>query len=873
MNKATPTITWATPAAITYGTALSATQLNATSGGVAGTFVYTPAAGTVLTAGSQTLSATFTPTDTTDYTTATQTVSLTVNKATPTITWVTPAAITYGTALSATQLNATSTVAGAFVYTPASGTVLAAGTHTLSVTLTPTDTTDYTTATQTVSLTVNKATPTITWATPAAITYGTALSTTQLNASSGGVAGTFVYTPVSGAVLTAGSQTLSATFTPADTTDYTTASQTVSLTVNKATPTITWATPAAITYGTALSATQLNASSTVAGAYVYTPASGTVLAAGSQTLSVTFTPTDTTDYTTATQTVSLTVNKAVVTVTANNASRTYGTANPTFTPSYSGFVNGDTQSVLSGTPSLTTTATPSSAAGTYTITSAAGTLSAANYSFTYVNGTLTVGQAVLTVTANNQTKIYGQTLTLGTSAFTTSGLVNGDTISSVTLTSTGAAAGASVSGSPYAIVPSAATGTFTASNYSISYVNGTLTVNQATPTITWATPAAITYGTALSATQLNASSTVAGTYVYTPASGTVLAAGTQTLSVTLTPTDATDYTTATQTVSLTVNKATQTITVTTAAPASATFNGQFSVVATATSGLAITYSASGGCTNVGGTFTMTSGTTACSVKFDQAGNTNYNAATEVVESVTALKAVPSVTAWPTATAITYGQTLASSSLSGGTASVGGSYAFTTPTTAPGAGTAAQSVTFTPTDTTDYSNVTGTVNVTVSKATPVLTWATPAPITQGTALSATQLNATSGGVAGTFVYTPALGTVPAAGLQTLSVTFTPTDTTDYNTATTSVTLTVNQAPTITQRQPREFHSWTAGSFTATATGYPVAMTFSEFGALPSGVTLSTAGILSGTPAAGTGGSYPITITARMASRPTRRRASR
>ena len=165
-------------------------------------------------------------------------MSLTVNQATPTITWATPAAITYGTALSATQLNASSTVAGTlpirrppgtvltagayplchldpdrhhrlhdghhtvsidgepgyavhhlgdacghhlrhgaerhaaecqfdgsrnFTYTPASGTVLTAGPHTLSVTLTPTDATDYKTATATVSLTVNKATPTITW--------------------------------------------------------------------------------------------------------------------------------------------------------------------------------------------------------------------------------------------------------------------------------------------------------------------------------------------------------------------------------------------------------------------------------------------------------------------------------------------------------------------------------------------------------------------------------------------------------------------------------------------------------------------------------------------------------------------------------------
>jgi hypothetical protein len=77
----------------------------------------------------------------------------------PVITWPAPAAITYGTALSGAQLNATSSVAGTFVYTPASGTVLAVGTQTLSVTFTPTDTTDYTTATKTVSLVVNEAAP------------------------------------------------------------------------------------------------------------------------------------------------------------------------------------------------------------------------------------------------------------------------------------------------------------------------------------------------------------------------------------------------------------------------------------------------------------------------------------------------------------------------------------------------------------------------------------------------------------------------------------------------------------------------------------------------------------------------------------------
>jgi hypothetical protein len=73
-------VTWAAPSAINYGTPLSAAQLNASSGGIAGTFVYTPAAGTVLNAGNQTLSVTFTATDSKDYSPATQTVALTVNQ-------------------------------------------------------------------------------------------------------------------------------------------------------------------------------------------------------------------------------------------------------------------------------------------------------------------------------------------------------------------------------------------------------------------------------------------------------------------------------------------------------------------------------------------------------------------------------------------------------------------------------------------------------------------------------------------------------------------------------------------------------------------------------------------------------------------------
>jgi 6-phosphogluconolactonase len=78
----------------------------------------------------------------------------------------------------------------------------------------------------------------------------------------------------------------------------------------KITPTITWASPSPVTYGTALSATQLDATASVAGSFVYTPPASTVLSPGAQTLSVAFTPSDSTNYTTASATVSMTVNPA-----------------------------------------------------------------------------------------------------------------------------------------------------------------------------------------------------------------------------------------------------------------------------------------------------------------------------------------------------------------------------------------------------------------------------------------------------------------------------------------------------------------------------------------------------------------------------------
>ena len=166
---------------------------------------------------------------------------------------------------------------------------------------------------------------------------------------------------------------------------------------------------------------------------------------------------------------------------------------------------GDTlANVYSGAPTLTSSgsAVPANVAGSpYTINIAQGSVSSLdNYALAFVSsGQLTVDPATLTITANDQSKTYGTTLNLGTTAFTETGLVtsNGDSISGVTLSSLGAAANATVAGGPYAITPSNATGTGLG-NYTIAYNNAPtgLTVNPAALTIT-ANDQSKTYGTTL----------------------------------------------------------------------------------------------------------------------------------------------------------------------------------------------------------------------------------------------------------------------------------------------------------------------------------------------------------------------------------------
>ncbi len=180
-----------------------------------------------------------------------------------------------------------------------------------------------------------------------------------------------------------------------------------------------------------------------------------------------------------------TITPAALTVTARNSTKVYGQ-----TPALTGFTTSglvNTETVGSVTQTSTGQISTAGVSGSpYAVTPSAatgGTFTAGNYVISYVNGALTVTPAPLTITAQDVSKVYGQTPAL--SGFTTSALMNGETVGSTTQTSIGQIATANVAGGPYTVAPSGATGgTFAPGNYAISYVNGALTVTPAPLTIT-----------------------------------------------------------------------------------------------------------------------------------------------------------------------------------------------------------------------------------------------------------------------------------------------------------------------------------------------------------------------------------------------------
>ena len=175
-----------------------------------------------------------------------------------------------------------------------------------------------------------------------------------------------------------------------------------------------------------------------------------------------------------------TVTPAALVILASSGSASYGGAVPAITASYSGFVAGDDHTALGTQPSCVTSASSSSPVGSYA-TSCSGAVDA-NYSITYVDGSVSISPVVLTITAPGSTSTYG-TPPGPVAVASYSGFANGDTAASLTITPT-------CSTTVNVATPA---GTYSGAdtcngaldpNYLIQYVPGTATVNQAALTIT-----------------------------------------------------------------------------------------------------------------------------------------------------------------------------------------------------------------------------------------------------------------------------------------------------------------------------------------------------------------------------------------------------
>ena len=428
--------------------------------------------------------------------------------------------------------------------------------------------------------------------------------------------------------------------------------------------------------------------------------------------------------------------------------------------------------------------TATKAAGTFdgataVVLSGGGAASSVNIT-TSASGNAVSAKA-LTVTASAQIKTAGasspSTGTLDTH-FSVSGLVNSDTANQVTLSYSGSPAGnlGTATAGDYTITPSALTfASGSSSNYSITYNTGTLTINAATtPTLT-----AVTLGSALSSTYGTAST------------GVSFAVGGSNLSTSITATPQAGY------------------------EISSTLNGTYQSVAM--SGIA-----DGSTLYVRFASTKAAGShnDVTAVVLSGGGAASDANVTTSASSNTVSKATPTISAVPTATAITYGQTLASSTLSGGTASVAGTFAFTSPSTAPNAGTADQSVTFTPTDTTNYNTTTANASVTVNKANQTITFGSLASQTTATvidyspgATSATSVtNAITYTSSNTLVATIVSDQIHIVGAGTTTITASQAASSNYNAA-----ADVSQILTVTQVSVASdyFRSMSSGNWNATS----------------------------------------------------------
>ncbi|MER2998157.1 MBG domain-containing protein [Pontibacter populi] len=481
INKANQTIAWNNPANITYGTALSATQLNAILSAGDGALTYLTALNTVLDAGNgQTL--TVTAAATTNYNQAQASVTINVLKASPVVNLTVGGPYTYdGNAKTITSAEVTgvnSTNLGSATVTYKQGeTIVAAPTNAGSyeVLATFAENTNYNAAQATGTLIINKAEASFAVSDVTGKVYNGAAQPITVSTVPSGLAGVSVkYLQHSNevqasAVVNAGDYTYEVSL---DNPNYAAAPVSNSFTIAKA-PSQTVIT--------------INGSSfTYTGAPIE-PATVSVTGAGGLNLSPGATYSNNTNAGDATASYSFagganhepsydsktfTIGKATLTIAASNATRIYGDQNPAFAGSIvSGNVQGESFAVTAGSA-----ADAASGVGTYPIVPEVTGATLANYTVVKNNGTLTITERPITITADaGQTKVYGENdPATFTYQITAGNLVNNDQLSGVLARDPGNDVAA------YTITQNTLAAT---ANYTLTYVGAYFTVTPRAVTV------------------------------------------------------------------------------------------------------------------------------------------------------------------------------------------------------------------------------------------------------------------------------------------------------------------------------------------------------------------------------------------------------
>ncbi len=640
------------------------------------------------------------------------------------------------------------------------------------------------------------------------------------------------------------------------------------LTVTQASQTINFAALPNVTYGAASIPLSATASSgrpvtyTVTGPATLLSNGSTLTITGAGTVAVTANQTGDQNYTAATAiTQSFTVSPATLTVTANNVSRAYGAANPNLNYGFSGFVHGDNSTVISGTATVATAATTTSAPGTYPVTFSAEGLTSPNYNFTYVNGTLTVTQASQTISFTALPNVTYGTTPITLAATASSGLAAAYTVtgpatltgSTLTVTGTGTVAvTANQTGNPNYTAATAVTQSFTVSPATLTVTPNPVTqpYGATNPTLAY-TVTGFVKGDTLSL--------VTGSATVTTTATTTSAPGTYPISFATEGLTAANYNFNYVNGTLTVTQASQTINF--APLPNVTYGASpITLAATTSSGQAVTYTVTGPAALTNSTLTIT-GTGTVAVTANQTGNPNYTAATAVTQSFTVSPATLTVT--PNPVTQPYGATnptlayTVTGFVKGDTLSLvtGSATPTTTATTTSAPGT--YPITFSTTGLTapnySFNYLSGTL--TITQASQAINFAPLSNVTYGTAPITLAATASSGQAIAYTVTGPATltgSTLTITGAGTVAVTANQAGNTDYNAAT-AVThsFTVNPAVlTVTPNPASRAYGVANPTFTDNVTGL---VNGDSLAVVSGSATMTTTATATSAP-----GTYPISF---------------